>query len=204
MNETKMIRIMTFNCRRAVKFGYKPTKIDRLIMLRSPHVHTEISFSTRYGGISFSSTLRDGVKGCRFKMIEYSHPERWDAVHLPVTAVDEARMFSKACSMAGMSQAFPAVVHPDGTVETDSTNGCYYYPSHVKYDLIQGAALSYISKAKIVKPSKTKRVCNRACTDVLVTAHPKVVICNGRVQDYSGWTPSETDGMSRNYRRENY
>ena len=195
MSETKLTRGMAFNCVRAMKFGYKPTKIDRLIMLRSDCTHYELQFTERYGRISFSSTLADGAKGCRFKLIEYSHPEYWDEVFIPVTAEQEREMWDRACDMANMhgpKDCWPAL-------------HCYYGPNHIKYDLI-GAAFSYWTKFDIWHPAKNGMVCNRACATVVLEVFPDAMDTvtqthrgkENKQADYASMTPSETDAMFRN------
>ena len=70
--------------------------------LRSrPEWHTEFQFSDRYGGVSFSSTMQDGAKCCRFKDIEYSHPERWTTHIIPMTNEEEGRAWVKAQELEG-------------------------------------------------------------------------------------------------------
>ncbi len=209
MSDILPARTMSFNCVRAMKFGYKPSKIERLIMLRSDCTHMEFQFSTRYGGISFSSTLRDGVKGCRFKMIIYSHPEYWDAVYVPVTTEQERNMFIEATELAdaryfrkyGFGEALEVYYNEHAAV-----NGCIYGPNHVKYDL-SGAAFSYWTKFKIWKPHKTKMVCNRAVAEVVLAGEPKAMdtlyylgdTSLPKRADHASMTPSETDAMFRNF-----
>lgn len=96
-------KIQSFNAYRAEKFGYKLSGIDRLIMRRSfLHTHTEIQFSERYGNISFSATMADGAKCCRFKDINYTkHPERWDTIIIPLTDNEEDLIYAKAKAIEG-------------------------------------------------------------------------------------------------------
>jgi hypothetical protein len=97
-----IIKIRSFNAYRAKKFGYEYTASDKIIMMRSLlHTHTELQFSERHNEVSFSSTLQDDVKGCRFKQIEYSHPERWDTLSLFVTDEEEDLMYQAAQSIEG-------------------------------------------------------------------------------------------------------
>ena len=209
---TKLMRIMTFNCKRAELHGYKPTKTDKLIMLRSDGVHMQIQFTERYGHISATSTLRYGVGGFCFLDTKYSHHVYWDIVYLPVTAEEEALMWAKGCEMADaryfqkyeFAEALDVYFNEHLTV-----NGCIYGPNHVKYDFWRGAVFSYISKAKIIKPSKTKMVCNRAVTEVVLAGKPdamEIVRPNEGIvshqADYASMTPSEADAMFRNYCRD--
>lgn len=97
-----IMRVRSFNAFRAHKFGYAYSISDKLIMMRSfLHTHTELQFSQRHGWVSFSSTLQDGAKGCRFKQIQYSHPERWDTVCLEVTDAEEDLVYQEAQSIEG-------------------------------------------------------------------------------------------------------
>ncbi len=69
--------------------------IKWLIGFRSkPHWHTEFQFSERYDGVSYSATMQDGDKGCRFKQIEYSHPNNWTThiIELADTQEDMAHL----------------------------------------------------------------------------------------------------------------
>jgi hypothetical protein len=168
----------------------------------------EFQFSTRYGGISFSSTLRDGVKGCRFKMIKYSHPEYWDAVYVPVTVEQEDSMMAKALEMADMPEGFACFMKVGTQKGKDlywKQSDCSYGDNHIKYDL-SGAAFSYWTKFKIWKPSKAKMVCNRACTEVVLAGEPRAMTLHiydqrgtAKQADYASMTPSNTDAMFRNY-----
>ena len=210
----KMMRTMSFNLYRAMLFGYKPTAIQRLIYLRSDHVHMELQFSSRYGGISFSSTLMDGVDGCRFKMIEYSHPDYWDEAYIPVTWEQENKMFIKACEMAGTGILKEYAERGQQHIE-DARTAChpnltsgrpYYGPNHVKYDKM-GAGISYITQWKLWKPHKKKMVCNRACCEVILVGKPDAMGINSDPEwplitaDYASMTPSQAHGMLMNYTR---
>ena len=201
---------MSFNLPRAILFGYKPTKLDRMIGWRSDHKHTEFQFSTRYRGISFSCTMADGVGGCRFKMIKYSHPEYWDIVYVPVTTEQEKLMWMQACKMTAYWALF-ATKPMDGRDTMPSANHCYYNAAHVKYDR-GGAAFSYWTKWDVYKPSKKKRVCCRAVAEVVLAGYADAMHINRPVQatfftvkgglyqaDFASMTPSEIDAMLRNY-----
>ena len=202
MSDIKHMRIMTFNARRAMLFGYKPTKIDRLIMLRSIGVHMQNQHTSRYNYLSFTSTLRHGANGCCFLDTKYSHKDYWDVVYLPVTAEEEAKIWAEECVMADIN---PSYCNPD-----EMDNICFYGPNHIKYDLA-GASFSYWTKFDIWKPSKTKMVCNRAVTRAVLAGKPDAMDTvtqthRGREQgkaDWASFTPSEADAMFRNYARVN-
>jgi len=96
------LRLHCYNAIRAEKLGKPLTKVDRLILLRSsPHVHTEIQFSSRYDGVSFSATMQDGSNCCRFKQITYTHPERWDTLFIPCTEAQEDKGMARAKEIEG-------------------------------------------------------------------------------------------------------
>ncbi len=67
----------------------------------SPAWHTEWQFSKRYFNISFSSPMQGEQKGCRFKMIDYSHPKRWITHIIPLTAEQEDKAWEKAHQLKG-------------------------------------------------------------------------------------------------------
>lgn len=91
-----------WNAREAARHGFDLTKPQRLILRRSdPLVHKELQFSERYNSISFSSTLADGAKGCRFKQIQYSHPYRWVSQVVPMSDAEEDEVWYKALMLAG-------------------------------------------------------------------------------------------------------
>ncbi len=92
----------SYNARRAEESGKPITPVQHVILTRSdPLVHTELQFSERHGKISFSSTIQDGDKGCRFKDIKYSHPERWIKLILPMTDAEEDRAWRRAKVLDG-------------------------------------------------------------------------------------------------------
>ncbi len=94
--------LWAYNAREAVKHGKRLTAVQRAIMVVSdPLTHTELQFSERFSGLSFSSTIQGGDKGVRFKHIEYSHPERWVKMLLPMTNEQEDRGIEYANSIDG-------------------------------------------------------------------------------------------------------
>ncbi len=136
--DISIFSVHSFNARRAVQFGYKLSMNDRFILMRSwMHTHTEGQFSRRYNKISFSSTLKDDSKGCRFKDIKYSHSERWDTVYVALSYEEEDRLYSKYLGLEGMG-----------------------------YDL-KAVAFGFITTKKIIKPNPLKRWCTRAVIEPL-------------------------------------
>jgi hypothetical protein len=82
---------------------YKPTAVDKVIMLRSnPLVHTEWQFSPRYNNVSFSATRADGSNCCRFSPITYSTPKRWVSQYLGLSDESEDKAYRKAKELEGM------------------------------------------------------------------------------------------------------
>jgi hypothetical protein len=119
-------------------FGYKLTRADKLIMLRSPlHTHTELQFSTQFDSVSFSATREDKPGGCRFKQISYSHPEYWDTVILPIRNPEEDKVYKEARRIEGQPYdtiglaSFASgkeIIHPrdDAWWCTESVVNCIY------------------------------------------------------------------------------
>ncbi len=155
--------LMFFNCRRAKVFGYKPTTTDELILKRSmPDTHVEIKFSSRHGGYSWSATMADGVGGCRFKDINFSHGiEFWDHIVMHWTDEQEAAAWKMACAYADL----PA----DWELEPlQPVNGCYYGTDHIKYDL--KGQLAHLLPLRIIKPNENKTWCSKAVAEACFVA----------------------------------
>jgi len=196
----RYIKLRTKNAAMMRMYGDKLTWSEKAREMRTNGLHTEIQFSDRYGNISFSSTLSDGCNGCRFKMIDYSHPYRWSTVLIPVTAELEARLFKKACEMANMDNFYMRQESLNG-----GTCGCYYNKHHIKYD--KGAAFfSFISKHNIWKPSKTKMICNRACAVLLLEVWPDMLdvkpdrsVSGNKIIDPAQITPEQLHYMVEFY-----
>lgn len=161
-------------------------------------VHTEIMFSERYGSISFSATLEDGCKCARFKLIKYSHPERWTTEEVPMTDEQEDAAFAKACRLAdvyrmemadvtmSIKQAMDIPWLAQGFAHYEIK--CFYGPHAVKYDTL-GVILCNLSRRRIL-PSNPKRYwCTEIVTAVIQKAYPDF---NGPADIQVPWTlPSE-------------
>jgi hypothetical protein len=107
MQEDIFLGLRFWNAKRAQKFGKPLEPSDMAVLLISnPLIHCEFQFSKSYARISFSSTLKKGAKGCRFLQIEYSHPERWDTLWLPVTPEQEDAAYVKAQELEGKKYGF--------------------------------------------------------------------------------------------------
>ncbi|MCK5611582.1 hypothetical protein KAR91_57455 [Candidatus Pacearchaeota archaeon] len=123
---------------------------------------------------------------------------------MPVTPEQLAKMFAKAKDMVGLpdnSDKFLADMVRAGQIMYSDFN-------HVKYDFWRGAVFSYISKATIVKPSKTKMVCNRAVAEVVLAGlpdamHTKHWLARNLHNEVNpaNLTPSGFDGLMRNFSR---
>ncbi len=145
MSDISIFEVKSFNARRAVQFGYKLSASDWLILRRSwMHTHTEGKFTERHHGVSFSSTLKDNDKGPRFKFINYTHPERWDTVYVPLTFEQEDLLYEEYGKLVGMEYDFIAV------------------------------AFGFITKRKIILPNENKRWCTRAVIEPLAKIDPGV------------------------------
>ncbi len=157
------IQLKSYNAVKAKKNGKSYTWLDRLIMLRSkPHTHSEVVFSERYGGISFSATSKDGCWCCRFKQIGYSHPKRWDTVIIPCTDEEEDRAWKEACRMAGLP-----IDWQDAEGWYWNEGNCYYdSDSAIKYDIL--GQVCHFTKWKIWMPTKGKIWCSRACNEIII------------------------------------
>ena len=101
--------LMSFDVKAARKDGKKMTAVDLLIERFSRLIHAEFRFSYRHNGISFSSTMAGDDNGTRFKQIEYSHPNRWVPLILPMTNKTEDRAWDKANEIVGKPYDFVGV-----------------------------------------------------------------------------------------------
>lgn len=164
------MKLNTYNARRAKIFGKKLTASDIAILFRSdPHTHSEVQFSERYGNISFSSTLKDGAKGTRFKQIEYSHEdERWDTVEIAMTQEEEANAYAMAEALLGRG-----------------------------YDLF--GLLGYATPLNIIRPSKTKLWCSEACARVISIGRPDFRDFLKEINMMVELNPFQLDTLARYY-----
>ena len=94
------IRFRFFDYKLAVKMGRKKTLAGEIIKRRSDLTHSEVQFSAFYHHLSFSSTIEDAFKGCRFKQIYYTHPW-WKTIERQVTAEQEYAIWCKAWGING-------------------------------------------------------------------------------------------------------
>ena len=200
--EIKYIEVYTRNAKMMKLYGDKLTWIEKFINCRSNGLHMEIRFSDRYGRISASSTMQDGVNGFRFKMIGYSHDYRWSVIRIPVTAEQEERIFAKACEMADIdgdaeARMFIDVAHGDA----EFFKVPFYGPNHIKYDR-RGVMYSFITKRRWWKPSKKRNWCNESCALLPLEVWPDMLVVNkGRAIKPHALTPDETHYMIEQYFR---
>jgi hypothetical protein len=98
-----LIALRFYNYRAARANGCKFSWVSWLVSRRSsPRTHVEMQFSDRYDRISFSATLQDGDKGCRFKQINYTHAAQWwDTIWVEVTDEQEDEMYCRAKLIEG-------------------------------------------------------------------------------------------------------
>ncbi len=157
---------------KAAKADGKPyTFTDRLIMLRSGLVHVEWRFSGRYDYISFSATLRDGAKCCRFKYISYSkHINRWKSIIIPCTDDEENRAWNEACRMADKRLHWM-----DGYMRKGA---CFFGSNAIKYDL--AGHLCHITKWKILLPNPKRTWCSKACNKLVYISR----LMNNPISDF--------------------
>ncbi len=146
-------KIRSYNAVRAAMFGKKLTKTQWLILRRCGWwTHNEYQYSGRYNSISHSATLADGANCSRFKLIEYTHPERWDTVIVPMTDEQEDRAFAKAMALSGM------LVSWDDVVQMCLDKEPVYGSKAVKYDTV-GQLCHIFTGLEIWKPTKGKIWC---------------------------------------------
>ena len=163
------MKLMTRNPKMAALYGKKPDAVDKMIMLRSELTHTELQFSERYGNISFSATRQDGCKCARFKMIGYTHPERWQAVEFDVTEEQEDVIFRKCCEMADVNGTMAELM-----VDMPRYSTCYCGPDALKYDT-PAVLFSFITKWEIWRGHRSRVFCTEACFIALLEAFPDLL-----------------------------
>jgi hypothetical protein len=165
--------------------GKKTGWVDNLIKMRSEFTHTEIQFSERYGGISFSATMADSCRCARFKMIGYTHPERWLTTSLCVSDELEDAVWSKCCEMADLDPMFYELRRTMRRVI--AKDELFFNTNALKYDLAQ-VSLGFISKWRIKRGNKTKVFCTESCFIALMEAWPELL-------DF--WSTIPKDGLKR-------
>lgn len=101
MSKPRIIRYQLFNYKKAKAHGRKKYFAGEIIKRRSyPETHGEVQLSWFYHDISFSSTMEDAFKGCRFKLIGYSSPW-WDTYEREVTPEQEHEIWMNCHKING-------------------------------------------------------------------------------------------------------
>jgi hypothetical protein len=173
MDNVKYIEVYTRNAKMMKLHGDDLTWVEKFINCRSNGLHMELRFSDRYGRISASSTMQDGVNGFRFKMIGYSHGYRWSVIRIPVTAEQEDRIFKEACRMADL-QNFADIFYQGEFKGTHTKDDCFYGPNHIKYDR-KGVMYSFATNWKIWMPSNKRNWCNESVALLLMEVWPDLL-----------------------------
>ena len=94
--------LMFRDARRAKLYGKPMTLAEEgILVVSDPLVHVEFRFSGRYHLISQSATMQGNFNGCRFMPINYSHPERWVEIILPMSNYQEDCAFAKGQELDG-------------------------------------------------------------------------------------------------------
>jgi len=155
------MRLCSYDYQAARKAGWLEnfSIVRELIARRSyPYVHSEIQFGERYGYISFSATMEDKAKGCRFKDIGYSSGY-WAFHNIPVTKEKEDLCFLRAMCLAGLSCSAQEVI------DTCKDNVAVYGKTAKKYDLL--GLLSFATPLEVIVPNRDRYWCSEACATVI-------------------------------------
>jgi len=203
--EIKYMKIRSRNATMIQLYGNKLKLYEWLISQRSNLLHMELQFSDRYVNISVSATKADGCDCVRFKMIGYTHAYRWSTIYIPVTAEQEARIFEKACHMAGLiyqELECHLNIEPNQFISEQRThkNGCYYGPNAIKYDTA-GVFLSFISKRRWWNPSNERQWCNETVGLLMMVVWPDIffMMFSGENIPPQEQTPDQTAYMIQYY-----
>lgn len=157
-----------FDYARYRKHEGKPSLTQWAISMRSSLTHYEIQFSERYAGVSFSATMADGAKCCRFKMNTYRNAMWWWTTR-PIKCGDirEDLMIQKACDLADVT-----VAELIKWLRTAWNQDILFGKNATKYDL-PGCSISFLlPKRRIWIPDKEKMWCSEACKEVINAGFP--------------------------------
>lgn len=150
---------------------YKKTWTDRAIQLRSQLTHTTKQYSSRYGGISCSATMKGGYDCVRFKMNDYTkHPLRWKSIIIPCTDEQEDLIFAEDCRMADVPVRQMANV---SIITQHYTQEAFFGPNAMKYDKL-GVVLCNISHRRIIKSWADRCWCSESCIMAILAGHPSL------------------------------
>lgn len=167
--------------------GKRMSATDRFINFHSKLTHTEEQFGLRYKYVSFSNTMADDCRCCRFKMIMYSHPIRWNTVESFPTDHREDMMWAKACQLADL----PIDWLEDANL---MPNTCFYGDKAIKYDLI-GLA----SHKGIGSPDEVKMWCTEAVYVVKLVGWPDILKFPAKTLRPDDLAPDMGDWIARYY-----
>ena len=117
------VKYRFFDYKRSLELGRGKRVAGELIKYRSDLTHSEFQFSSTYNLLSFSSTIEDAFKGCRFKLIRYRN-DWWKTVERVITVAQERDIWCNAHNINGkkydlvglLSHATPWKIirgHPD-------------------------------------------------------------------------------------------
>ena len=181
------MRIRSYNPKMALLGGKKPSGTDNIINLQSDLTHTEIQFGANRNYVSWSATMADDCKCCRFKMISYSHPIRWSTVEFSPSEAQEELMWRKACAMADMDSNWleGLAVDPDGI---------WYGTEAIEYDL-----KGLLSFKTPIKPHRVKVWCTEGCFEVLLEAYPTILMFPMELLNPDDLDPTMGDWIARYY-----
>lgn len=174
----EMNYLYSYIYKRARKNGAKFSWISKAINAVSEATHTEVVFDLallipldeyRRGTlVSFSNTTAEGAGGCRFRISTFSRKEYWDKDIIPGDHEDVLTRLYKACELADVS-----ITGLYNWVQHANPGDIFYGPKHKKYDVF-GTALSFISRAKIIKSSKKRGRCSEDCARSIIESEPSL------------------------------
>lgn len=100
MSQMNIVKFRFFDYARSLELGRKRTLAGELIKRRSKLTHSEFQFSSMFHNLSFSATIEDAFKGCRFKLIHYTHAW-WRTEEREITPEQETEIWNRAHSING-------------------------------------------------------------------------------------------------------
>ena len=157
--------LQSYDYQAARKASWKNVSVVReLIARRSfPYVHSEIQFGPRYGNISFSATMEDRAKCCRFKVINYTSGF-WDMAIIPVTMEEEDLCFARAMALAGIGG------YAGKAVDDCLKQGYLFGKEAKRYDLL--GLLSFATPLEVIVPNRDRYWCSEAVATAIKAGRP--------------------------------
>lgn len=98
--DLRVVKFRFFDYAKSLELGRKRTIAGELIKRRSKLTHSELELSATYNHLSFSSTIEDAFKGCRFKLIRYRN-DWWRTIVREITAEQEEEIWYRANQING-------------------------------------------------------------------------------------------------------